>query len=128
MLGGEQCLPKSSLGLYEGSLPIDQSRQARPGEVAVKASAPDYRRDSPSGDTEHTDGIQNIRGQARDRFAVPNIGLCHMQRQQVPQRIDDEVDLRPTLAFGTIITSAARSMTLLVPKGVSEWLQGEAAK
>ncbi len=43
--------------------------------------------------------LLNVRGKAGNRRAVPDIGRRHVQCEQVAQRVDRQVHLRPALAF-----------------------------
>lgn len=44
-------------------------------------------------------------GQVRDLGAILIGGRCHVQRQQVPERIDGDMHLGAFLSFGTVIAS-----------------------
>ncbi len=47
-----------------------------------------------------------IRAQAADRGPVADIGRCHVQSEQVAERVDGHVHLRAALALGAVIAGA----------------------
>ena len=52
----------------------------------------------------------NIGGKPRECLTISDIGGRHMQRKQVPKRVDRHVNLRATLALGTVITGAGSAL------------------
>ena len=52
--------------------------------------------------------LLHLFGQRSDLGAISLIGRRHLQRQQVPQRIDRDVDLGALASLGPIITGASK--------------------